>query len=177
MLAGRLANLAYFRSNSRARQRALLQRTALSVARIEVQSAPSTGRSPPAVTQPTGAFPRTANWRNSVSDLIAHITDATFESEVLQSSDPVLVDYWAEWCGPCKMIAPILTEIAAEQKDNLIIAKLNVDDHGDIAQRFGVMSIPTLLVFDKGEMKKRMVGAKGKGALLQELSEFLTPSR
>ena len=112
-----------------------------------------------------------------MSEHIHHVTDDSFDPEVLQSATPVLVDYWAEWCGPCKMIAPILTEIAAEQKDNLIIAKLNVDDHGDIAQRFGVMSIPTLLVFDKGEMKKRMVGAKGKGALLQELSEFLTPSR
>ena len=112
-----------------------------------------------------------------MSQHIHYVTDANFDAEVLQSSIPVLVDYWAEWCGPCKMIAPILTEIAAEQKDNLVIAKLNVDDHGDIAQRFGVMSIPTLLVFDKGEMKKRMVGAKGKGALLQELSEFLTPSR
>ncbi|MFM2115035.1 MAG: hypothetical protein RI908_776, partial [Actinomycetota bacterium] len=102
---------------------------------------------------------------------------STFDETVNASDKPILVDFWAEWCGPCKMIAPILTEIAAEQKDNLVIAKLNVDDHGDIAQRFGVMSIPTLLVFDKGEMKKRMVGAKGKGALLQELSEFLTPSR
>jgi thioredoxin 1 len=108
---------------------------------------------------------------------IVTLTSYTFDETVNASDKPILVDFWAEWCGPCKMIAPILTEIAAEQKDNLIIAKLNVDDHGDIAQRFGVMSIPTLLVFDKGEMKKRMVGAKGKGALLQELSEFLTPSR
>ena len=113
----------------------------------------------------------------SVADGIVTLTGCTFDETVNASDKPILVDFWAEWCGPCKMIAPILSEIAAEQKDNLVIAKLNVDDHGDIAQRFGVMSIPTLLVFDKGEMKKRMVGAKGKGALLQELSEFLTPSR
>ncbi|MFM7409355.1 MAG: thioredoxin [Actinomycetota bacterium] len=111
-----------------------------------------------------------------MADGIVTLTSSTFDETVNASDKPILVDFWAEWCGPCKMIAPILTEIAAEQKDNLVIAKLNVDDHGDIAQRFGVMSIPTLLVFDKGEMKKRMVGAKGKGALLQELSEFLTPS-
>ncbi|MBU6226271.1 MAG: thioredoxin [Acidobacteria bacterium] len=112
-----------------------------------------------------------------MADGIVTLTSSTFDETVNASDKPILVDFWAEWCGPCKMIAPILSEIAAEQKDNLVIAKLNVDDHGDIAQRFGVMSIPTLLVFDKGEMKKRMVGAKGKGALLQELSEFLTPSR
>jgi thioredoxin 1 len=112
-----------------------------------------------------------------MADGIVTLTSSTFDETVNASDKPILVDFWAEWCGPCKMIAPILTEIAAEQKDNLVIAKLNVDDHGDIAQRFGVMSIPTLLVFDKGEMKKRMVGAKGKGALLQELSEFLTSSR
>jgi len=112
-----------------------------------------------------------------MADGILTLTSSTFDETVNASDKPILVDFWAEWCGPCKMIAPILTEIAAEQKDNLVIAKLNVDDHGDIAQRFSVMSIPTLLVFDKGEMKKRMVGAKGKGALLQELSEFLTPSR
>ena len=111
-----------------------------------------------------------------MADGIVTLTSSTFDETVNASDKPILVDFWAEWCGPCKMIAPILTEIAAEQKDNLVIAKLNVDDHGDIAQRFGVMSIPTLLVFDKGEMKKRMVGAKGKGALLQELSDFLTPS-
>ena len=112
-----------------------------------------------------------------MADGIVTLTSSTFDETVNASDKPILVDFWAEWCGPCKMIAPILSEIAAEQKDNLVIAKLNVDDHGDIAQRFGVMSIPTLLVFDKGEMKKRLVGAKGKGALLQELSEFLTPSR
>ena len=105
------------------------------------------------------------------------LTTATFDETIRGSSVPVLVDFWAEWCGPCKMIDPVIKEIAAEQAGKLTVAKLNVDDHGDIAQRFGVMSIPTLLVFDKGEMKKRMVGAKGKGALLQELSEFLTPSR
>ena len=112
-----------------------------------------------------------------MADGIVTLTSSTFDETVNSSDKPILVDFWAEWCGPCKMIAPILSEIAVEQKDNLVIAKLNVDDHGDIAQRYGVMSIPTLLVFDKGEMKKRMVGAKGKGALLQELSEFLTPSR
>ena len=111
-----------------------------------------------------------------MADGIVTLTSSTFDETVNASDKPILVDFWAEWCGPCRMIAPILSEIANEQKDNLVIAKLNVDDHGDIAQRFGVMSIPTLLVFDKGEMKKRMVGAKGKGALLQELSEFLTPS-
>ena len=110
------------------------------------------------------------------SELIKHVTDTSFEADVLKSALPVLVDYWAEWCGPCKMIAPILAEIAVEQKDALIVSKLNVDDHGDIAQRYNVMSIPTLLLFNNGELVKRLVGAKGKGALLQELSEFLTPS-
>jgi thioredoxin 1 len=84
----------------------------------------------------------------------------------------VVVDFWAEWCGPCKMIAPILGEIASEKAGQVTIAKLNVDDHGDIAQRYGVMSIPTLLVFHNGELKKRMVGAKGKGQLLADLEEF-----
>ena len=105
------------------------------------------------------------------------VTDETFDAEVLQSSKPVVVDYWAEWCGPCKMIAPILSEIAAEQGDHLTIAKLNVDENPDIAMRFNVMSIPTLLVFNGGEVTKRLVGAKGKGQLLQELDEFLPTSR
>jgi thioredoxin 1 len=107
------------------------------------------------------------------SELVKHITDATFEDEVLHSTQPILVDYWAEWCGPCKMIAPILGEIAAEKAGQVTIAKLNVDEHGDIAQRYGVMSIPTLLVFKDGNLVKTMVGAKGKGQLLSELEEFL----
>ena len=101
------------------------------------------------------------------------VTDETFETDVLQSPKTVLVDYWAEWCGPCKMIAPILEEIAAEQGDKLTVAKLNVDDHPELARRYDVMSIPTLLVFSGGELRKRLIGAKGKGQLLEELNEFL----
>jgi thioredoxin 1 len=111
-----------------------------------------------------------------MADGIVTLTSSTFDETVNGSSKPILVDFWAEWCGPCKMIAPILAEIAVEQKDSLVISKLNVDEHGDIAQRYNVMSIPTLLLFNNGELVKRLVGAKGKGALLQELSEFLTPS-
>jgi thioredoxin 1 len=108
-----------------------------------------------------------------MSEHIHYVTDDTFEPEVLQSATPVLVDYWAEWCGPCKMIAPILDEIADEHEGALRIAKLNVDENPDIARRFEVMSIPTMIVFKDGQPAKRMVGAKGKGQLLQELSEFL----
>jgi thioredoxin 1 len=108
-----------------------------------------------------------------MADGIVTLTTATFDEAVAASDKPVVVDFWAEWCGPCKMIAPILGEIASEQSENLTVAKLNVDENPDLAMRFNVMSIPTLLVFDKGEVAKRLVGAKGKGALLQELQEFL----
>jgi thioredoxin 1 len=101
------------------------------------------------------------------------LSDATFDEEVQGASEPIIVDFWAEWCGPCKMIAPILDEIATEQSGKLKVAKLNLDDNPDIARRFDVMSIPTLIVFQDGEPKKRLVGAKGKGQLLQELAEFL----
>src|SRR3954468_23079950 len=108
---------------------------------------------------------------------IVTLTTSTFDESVAASDKPVIVDFWAEWCGPCKMIAPILGEIASEQAGHLTVAKLNVDENPDLAMRFNVMSIPTLLVFDKGEVAKRLVGAKGKGALLQELQEFLPTSR
>ena len=108
---------------------------------------------------------------------ISTLTDSTFDEEVGAADAPVLVDFWAEWCGPCKMIAPILDEIADEHAGSLRIAKLNVDENPDIARRFEVMSIPTMIVFKDGQPAKRMVGAKGKGQLLQELSEFLRTHR
>ena len=104
------------------------------------------------------------------------VTDADFQTTVLQSDKPVLVDFWAEWCGPCRQVDPILSEIATEQSGKVTIAKLNVDENPDLAMRFNVMSIPTLIVFQDGQPVKRMVGAKGKGQLLQELDEFLPTS-
>jgi thioredoxin 1 len=112
-----------------------------------------------------------------MADGIVTLTTATFDETVMGASTPVVVDLWAEWCGPCKMIAPILAEIATEQAGKVTIAKLNVDDHPEIAQRYGVMSIPTLLVFQGGEVRKKLVGAKGKNQLMQELDEFLPSSR
>ena len=108
-----------------------------------------------------------------MADDIVTLSDATFDETVSGSDTPVLVDFWAEWCGPCKMIAPTLAEIATEQRGKLTIGKLNVDDNPDTARRFDVMSIPTLLVFKDGQQVKRLVGAKGKGQLLQDLAEFI----
>jgi thioredoxin len=108
-----------------------------------------------------------------VADDILTVSDATFDETVGASDNVVLVDFWAEWCGPCKMIAPSLEEIAGEQRGKLTIAKLNVDDNPDTARRYDVMSIPTLLIFKDGEPVKRLVGAKGKGQLLQDLAEYI----
>jgi len=108
-----------------------------------------------------------------MADGIVTLSDQTFDESVGSSATPVLVDFWAEWCGPCKMIAPVLADIAQEHGEKLTIAKLNVDENPDITRRFDVMSIPTLIVFQDGAPKKRLVGAKGKAQLLQELSEFI----
>jgi thioredoxin 1 len=101
------------------------------------------------------------------------VTDSTFDEEVTLSSTPVLVDFWAEWCGPCRMVAPILEEIAEEKKDAIRIVKLNVDDNIETARRFEVLSIPTLILFKDGEAKVRIVGAKPKSALLSDLEGHL----
>jgi thioredoxin 1 len=108
-----------------------------------------------------------------MSDTITTLSGTTFDEIIGSSSEPVLVDFWAEWCGPCKMVAPILGEIADEQSGKLRVTKLNVDDNPDIARRYSVMSIPTMIVFRDGEEAARIVGAKGKGQLLQELATFL----
>ena len=101
------------------------------------------------------------------------LSDATFDEVIGSAEGPVLVDFWAEWCGPCKMVAPILDEIAQEHGEKVHITKLNVDDNPDIARRFDVMSIPTMIVFKDGEPTKRLVGARGKGQILEELSDYL----
>jgi len=108
-----------------------------------------------------------------MSEKIETLTDATFDEHVKSSDVPVLVDFWAEWCGPCKMISPVLEEIAEEHAGKIRIGKLNIDDNLDVTRRFDVMSIPTLILFKDGEPKMRVIGAKPKGQLLEELSEFL----
>jgi thioredoxin 1 len=122
---------------------------------------------------PVGRLDRPQERTTPVADEILTLSDATFDETIAGADTPVLVDFWAEWCGPCKMIAPTLAEIASEQKGKLAIGKLNVDDNPDTARRFDVMSIPTLLVFKDGQQVKRLVGAKGKGQLLQDLAEFI----
>ncbi len=101
------------------------------------------------------------------------VTDDSFSDDVLLSSTPVLVDFWAAWCGPCKMVAPVLEEIATEKAGSLTVAKIDVDENPATARDFQVVSIPTMILFKNGEPVKRIVGAKGKAALLRELSDVV----
>ena len=107
------------------------------------------------------------------SDLIKHISDASFESDVLKADKPVLVDYWAEWCGPCKMIAPILDEVAGAYQGKLQIAKMNVDENREIPAKFGIRGIPTLMLFKNGQLAATKVGAMSKAQLTAFIDQQL----
>jgi thioredoxin 1 len=107
------------------------------------------------------------------SDLIKHTSDATFETDVLKADKPVLVDYWAEWCGPCKMIAPILDEVSSAYQDKLQIAKMNVDENREIPAKFGIRGIPTLMLFKDGQLAATKVGAMSKAQLTAFIDQQL----
>ena len=117
---------------------------------------------------------RTSIKENSMaSELIKHVSDASFEADVLQSVQPVLVDYWAEWCGPCKMIAPILDEVSAAYEGKLQVAKMNVDENRDIPAKFGIRGIPTLMLFKGGQLAATKVGAMSKAQMTAFIDQQL----
>jgi thioredoxin 1 len=124
-------------------------------------------------------FHASANFQTQVlgypmaSDLIKHVSDASFEEDVLKSSTPVLVDYWAEWCGPCKMIAPILDEVSTAYEGKIQIAKMNVDENRDIPAKFGIRGIPTLMLFKDGQLAATKVGAMSKAQLTAFIDQQL----
>jgi thioredoxin 1 len=101
------------------------------------------------------------------------VSEADFQTEVLEHDKPIMVDFWAEWCGPCRAVSPILDAIASENADKLSIVKLNVDENPGLAEKYGITSIPAMFVFDKGEVVKKVIGAKPKPALEADLAEFL----
>lgn len=109
-----------------------------------------------------------------MAENIKHVTDDTFDAEVLQAQGPVLVDFWAEWCNPCRQVAPILEELAREHAGKITIVKLNTDENRGVASKYGIISIPTLNVYSGGEVVKTIVGARPKPVLVRELSDFLT---
>lgn len=107
------------------------------------------------------------------SELIKNVSDASFDADVLQATGPVLVDYWAEWCGPCKMIAPVLDELASDYQGKLTIAKMNVDENRDVPAKFGIRGIPTLMLFKDGQLAATKVGAMNKSQLTAFIDQQL----
>ena len=127
--------------------------------------------------RPAGAFkgngPAPGETKGTELAVIGDVTDQDFEERVLKSDEPVLVDFWAEWCVPCHMVSPVVEEIGQEKGESLRVAKLNIDENPEVTRRYGVMSIPTLMLFKGGEEKARVVGARGKEALLREIDPHL----
>jgi thioredoxin 1 len=111
--------------------------------------------------------------KQTMSDNVSNVSDGDFQTEVIESDRPVLVDFWAEWCVPCHMVSPVVEEIARDRAGRMKAVKLNVDDNPETARRYGVLSIPTLIVFSEGEVKARVVGARSKDAILREIEPHL----